>query len=108
MGATLQFYNDLTENAVIICAVGGGLSLDKSTLTFAGSTADAQTVTATTTPAGETVTWASSNEDVATVASGVVTPVGAGTCTVSATTTIQGVTYVKKVSVTVGSTRSKK
>lgn len=102
-GATLQFYNDLSENSVIICAVGGGLSLDKSTLTFASSAADAQTVTATTTPAGETVTWASSDEEVATVAAGVVTPVGAGTCTISATTVVQGVTYVKKVSVTVGS-----
>ena len=108
MGATLQFYNDLTENAVIICAVGGGLSLDKTTLTFANSSAESQTVTATTTPAGETVTWASSDEDVATVSSGVVSPEGAGTCTISATTVIQGVTYVKKVSVTVGSTRSKK
>lgn len=104
-GATLQFYNDLSENAVIICAVGGGLSLDKSTLTFASSAADAQTVTATTTPAGETVTWASSDEEVATVAAGVVTPVGAGTCTITATTVVQGVTYVKKVSVTVGSAK---
>lgn len=107
-GATLQFYNDLSENAVIICAVGGGLSLDKSTLTFASSAADAQTVTATTTPAGETVTWSTSDAEVATVASGVVTPAGAGTCTISATTVIQGVTYVKKVSVTVGSTNTRK
>ena len=81
---------------------------DKTTLTFANSSAESQTVTATTTPAGETVTWASSDEDVATVSSGVVSPEGAGTCTISATTVIQGVTYVKKVSVTVGSTRSKK
>lgn len=108
MGATLQYYNDLSENAVIICAVGGGLSLDKSTLTFASSAADAQTVTATTSPAGETVTWTSSDTSVATVAAGVVTPAGAGTCTITATTVIQGVTYVQKVSVTVGSTTQSK
>ena len=111
MGATLQFYNDLSENAVIICALGGGLSLDKYTLTFANSSAADQTVTATTSPAGETVTWTSSDEEVATVAAGVVSAAGAGTCTITATTVIQGVTYVKKVSVTVGSeaksTRSK-
>lgn len=102
-GATLQYYNDLSENCVIICAAGGSLSLDKYTLTFANSSAADQTVTATTNPAGATVTWASSDEDVATVAAGVVSAAGAGTCTITATMTNQGVTYKKTVSVTVGS-----
>ena len=102
-GATLQYYFDGSENAAVIIAVGGALSLNKTTLTFANSSAADQTVTATTNPAGATVTWASSNEDVATVAAGVVSPVGAGTCKVTATITVQGVTYKKEVAVTVGS-----
>lgn len=102
MGATLQYYNDLSENAVIICAVGGDLSLNKTSLTFESSAAEAQSVTATTTPAGQTVTWTTSDSSVATVSSGTVTPVGAGTCTITATTVIQGVTYKKSVEVTVG------
>ena len=110
-GATLQYYNDLSENCVVICAAGGSLSLDKYTLTFANSSAADQTVTATTNPAGLTVTWDSSDDDVATVAAGVVSAVAAGTCNVTATVTYQGVTYVKTVAVTVGSeaksTRSK-
>lgn len=107
-GATLQFYNDLSENGVIICAAGGSLSLDKYTLTFTNSSAADQTVTATTNPAGLTVTWDSSNDDVATVAAGVVSAVGPGTCNVTATATYQGVTYVKTVAVTVGDSRSTK
>ena len=110
-GATLQYYNDLSENGVIICAAGGSLSLDKYTLTFANSSAADQTVTATTNPAGGTVTWASSDEEVATVADGVVSAAGAGTCNITATYIYQGVTYKKVVAVTVGSeaksTRSK-
>ncbi|MBR6402935.1 MAG: hypothetical protein IKS48_06080 [Eubacterium sp.] len=102
-GATLQYYNDLSENGVIICAAGGSLSLDKYTLTFANSSAADQTVTATTNPSGGDVTWASDKETVATVAAGVVSAAGAGTCNITATYTYQGVTYKKVVAVTVGS-----
>lgn len=67
------------------------VSLDKTTasLTVGGSTVS---VTATTNPAGGTVTWASSDESVATVADGVITAVAAGTATITATSTIDGVT----------------
>lgn len=110
-GATVQYFNDLSENGVILCAVGSSLSLDKTTLTFANSSADAQTVTATVKPTGSTVTWKSSDEEVATVSGGVVSPEGAGTCTITASITVQGVTTTKTVAVTVGSeaksTRSK-
>ena len=43
------------------------------------------TITATTVPAGETVVWASSDTDVATVSGGVVTGVAAGTANITAT-----------------------
>ena len=102
-GCTVQYYNDLSENGVIIIANNEGMSVDKTTLTFANSSADAQTITATTNPAGETVTWKSSKNTVATVSDGVVTPAGAGTCTITATSVINGQTYEHTIEVTVGS-----
>lgn len=104
LSATKQYINDISENGVIfVCAAAKGLSLDKTSLTFASSAADAQTITATTAPVGETVTWKTSKSAVATVSNGVVTPAGAGTCTITATSVIDGVTYTKTVAVTVGS-----
>ncbi|MEN6312953.1 MAG: YDG domain-containing protein [Clostridiaceae bacterium] len=65
-----------------------GVSLNKSTLSLqAGSSAE--TLTATIAPVDATntnVTWSSSNESVATVSNGVVTPVSAGTATITVTT----------------------
>lgn len=106
-GATIQYFNDLSENGVVLCAIGTSVTLNKSTLTFANSSAEAQSVTATTNPAGATVTWKSSNEEVATVSSGTVTPVGAGTCEITASITVQGVTKVASCGVTVGSSVTK-
>ena len=109
--ATIQWMNDLSENGVIfIIDANNGVTVNKSTLTFASSSADAQSITATTTPAGETVTWTSSDTSVATVSNGSVSPAGAGTCTITASVTINGLTYKATTAVTVGgakSTRSK-
>lgn len=44
-------------------------------------------------PAGTTITWASSNSTVASVAAGVVTGEGAGNAIISASITVDGVTY---------------
>lgn len=76
------------------------LILDKSSLAVeAGNTA---TITATTTPAGKTVTWQSLNTDVATVSSsGVVTGVAAGTTQIIASFTDNDVTYSAFCTVTV-------
>ena len=101
-GATLQYFNDLSENGVIIVANNEGLTVDKTTLTFANSSAAPQTITATTTPSGETVTWKSSKTSVATVSDGVVTPAGTGTCTITAKSVIGGQTYTQTTTVTVG------
>ena len=101
-GCTRQWFNDLSESGVVIIANTDGISVDKSTLTFANSSASTQAITATTSPVGQTVTWKSSNTAVATVSSGTVTPVGAGTCTITASATIDGVTYKAVTTVTVG------
>ncbi len=81
--------------------IGGampGVTLDNGTLTIAnGSTA---LLTATTTPVGETVTWASSDTSVATVSNGTVTNVGEGTCIITASITVGGVTYSATCNVT--------
>lgn len=79
--------------------VESSVTLDKETLTVAeGSTA---TLTATTIPAGETVTWTSSDNTVASVANGVVTGVDAGTATITASITVNGTTYTDTCAVTV-------
>lgn len=63
------------------------LSPNSLNLTYGGSTG---TLTATVTPEGEsalqspTISWESDDESVATVAGGVVTPVGEGSCTITA------------------------
>ena len=73
---------EVTVNAYVHCT---GVSLNKSTLTF--TTLSAQTLTATITPDGctDSVTWTSSNTDVATIDStGLVTPLKNGTTTITA------------------------
>lgn len=52
-------------------------------------------------PASETVTWTSSDSTVATVSSGVVTGVGAGTATITASITVDGKTYTDTAAITV-------
>lgn len=61
------------------------LSLNNTSLTFNGS--GQQTLVATPTPIDTTdsITWASSNKSVATVSNGVVTSIGNGSCTITAT-----------------------
>lgn len=104
--AMIQYINDMTENGIVFVVadsvVTPSLTLDKSELTFANSSAADQTVTATTTPADATVTWKSSKSSVATVSGGVVSAAGTGSCTISAEITVGGVKYTQTVAVTVG------
>lgn len=75
------------------------VSLDKATATVAaGSTVS---LTATTTPSGETVTWTSNNTSAATVSSGTVTGVAAGSAKITASITVDGKTYEDSCTVTV-------
>lgn len=104
--AMIQYINDMTENGVVFVVadsvVTPSLTLDKSELTFANSSAADQTITATTVPEDATVTWKSSKTSVATVAAGVVSAAGTGSCTISAEITVGGVKYTQTVAVTVG------
>lgn len=62
-----------------------GISLSESSVSFTDYTSE--TIICTVTPADTTdsVVWASSDETVATVENGVITPVGIGNCTITAT-----------------------
>lgn len=98
-----SYFNDLAENAIIYVLGDGEIptvTLDKSTLsvTVGGATGS---LSATVSPVGSTVTWKSSDITIATVSSGTVTAVKAGTCTVTASITVDGVTYTAACAVTV-------
>ncbi len=62
---------------------------------------DSTTLSATTTPSGQTVTWTSSNTSVATVSGGTITAKASGSTTITAKFTYNGITYSKTCSVTV-------
>lgn len=63
---------------------------------------ETETLVGVTTPVGQTITWTSDDTDVASVSTdGVVTAIGAGTCTITATITVEGVEYTDICAVTV-------
>ena len=103
MGMTLWFeYAD----GVAIVTIGDSpiitpsVTLDKTTATIA-SVGGTVNLTATTVPDGETVTWSSNDETVATVSNGTVTAVKAGEATITASITVDGTTYNATCTVTV-------
>lgn len=76
------------------------LTLDKSSVSIAVS--GTSQVTATTAPNAYVVNWSSDDTGVATVdQTGLITGVAAGTCTVTASISVYGVTYTETVAVTV-------
>lgn len=97
---SVTWSNDPLNAAMGIVPVAG-ITLDKSelSLTAGGETA---TLTATVLPedaTDKTVTWSSSNETVATVVGGTVTPVGEGETDITVTTAEGGYTNTCKVTV---------
>ena len=60
------------------------------------------TLTGTTSPASQTITWSTSNAAVATVSSGTVTGVKKGTAIITATITVSDVNYTDSCTITVG------
>ena len=78
------------------------VTLDKSTLSLVAA-GETGSLNATTVPDDAQVTWTSSDDTVATVAAGVVTPLTAGTATITATITVDGVDYTDTCAVTVTS-----
>ena len=75
------------------------VTLNKSTATVASSATTS--LTATTVPAGGTVTWASSDTTKATVSNGTVTGVAAGKAIITASVEYDGETYTANCEVTV-------
>ena len=76
-------------------------SVTLNALTATVEEGETVTLTATTFPAGATVTWASGDADVATVAGGVVTGVAEGETDITASITVEGKTYTATATVTV-------
>lgn len=107
---TTRLYNDPAENGLIFVLGQGTLpsiTLNKSTatITVEGTTS----LTATVVPAGSTVTWSSSDTSIATVSSGTVTGVKAGTATITASITVDGYAYRANCIITVtAESKSKK
>lgn len=91
-----------TYNAQCVVVVNAvpTIVLDKETLSLTTGGADGE-LEATTTPEDYVVDWSSSDEAVATVAGGVVSPVGAGSATITAKITVGGVNYTATCAVTV-------
>jgi hypothetical protein len=81
--------------------IGNSVQLNSHSGTIA--IAGTKTLTAATVPEGETVTWSSSDTDVATVSNGVVTGVAAGTATITASITVSGKSYTDTATITVSS-----
>ncbi len=82
------------------------VTVNTPTITLSSSsktleTGKSATLTATTTPSGQSVTWTSSNTSVATVSGGTVTAKAKGTATITAKFTYNGKTYSKTCTVTV-------
>lgn len=105
-----RYFNDLAENGIVFVLGSGtipSISLDQSTLalTVGGATGS---LTATTVPDSATVTWTSSDPTKATVNSGTVTAVAAGTATITAEITVDGVTYNDSCVVTVTAQKNSK
>lgn len=72
----------LFANAVAFVCKDETIVLDKTSLSF--TTTATQTIVATVTPAQSPVTWLSSDDKIATVVGGVVTPKTNGTCVINA------------------------
>lgn len=93
---------DMNENGIVFVAGTGAapqITLDKSTATVVEEATTS--LTATVVPSGSAVTWSSSDEETATVSSGTVTGVAAGTADIYATITVDGIPYTAACTVTV-------
>ncbi|WP_174818626.1 Ig-like domain-containing protein, partial [Paenibacillus kobensis] len=89
-------------SAVTVTTAVTGVTLDQTSLSMLTGGAD-ETLTATVGPAtasNKNVTWSTSDASVATVANGVVTAVGNGTATITATTADGSFTATSTVTVT--------
>jgi len=91
----MEIYDIPAENPVIV----PDIILSRSNVTL--EEGEKVTIEASTTPAGQTVTWSSSDSEKASVSNGEITGEGAGAATITASMTYDGVTYTDTCSVTV-------
>ncbi len=91
--------NSLFIGTVVAEPTTPSVTLDKKTLSVQEDAT--ATLTATTVPAGETVTWTSSDGTKASVSDGVVTGEAEGNATITASITVDGETYTDTCAVTV-------
>lgn len=91
-------YEGLTTT-FIVTVNAPSISISSSSKTM--TVGDTATLTSTTTPSGQAVTWTSSDTSVATVSNGTITAKAAGTANITAKFTYNGYTYSKICTVTV-------
>ena len=91
----MEIYDIPAETPVVV----PDITLDRSNITMVEG--DNATVVATTSPVGQTVTWTTSDDTVAEVANGIISAIGAGTATITASMTYDGTTYTDSCAVTV-------
>ena len=85
------------SNTCVVNVTSGGISLSKTNVElFPGGS---ETISATTTPSGRSVTWSSSDTSVATVSGGKITAVSAGSTKITASFTYAGKSYSQSCSV---------
>ena len=91
----MEIYDIPAEDAPVVADI----TLDKANVTI--EEGEGAIVVATTSPAGQIVTWSSSDTDVATVANGAISAVAEGTAVITASMTYDGNTYTDTCNVTV-------
>lgn len=91
----MEIYDIPAETPVVV----PDIALDRSNIAMVEG--DEATVVAITTPVGQTVTWTTSDDAVAEVANGLISAIGAGTATITASMTYDGTTYTDTCAVTV-------
>lgn len=91
----MEIYDIPAETPIVI----PDIALDRSNVTLVEG--EDATVVAITTPVGQTVTWTTSDDAVATVTGGVITAEGTGTATITASMNYDGTTYTDTCAVTV-------
>lgn len=91
----MEIYDIPPQDAPII----PDINLDRSNIAMVED--DTATIVATTAPAGQAVTWTTSDDTVATVENGLVTAEGAGTAVITASMTYGGTTYTDVCNITV-------
>ena len=91
----MAIYDIPPENPVVV----PDITLSRANVTL--EEGEKVTITATTVPAGQTVTWSSSADSYATVANGEISGVDVGTAVITASMTYDGVTYTDTCNVTV-------